>query len=516
MTNSEGRTQVEQVSRRNIAGLLLGAVGAGLASSSIGCTSEVSEAAAVGETGEGLIQDIDSYAVLRAYSWTGTTPGTRVWAVRGREVASDGGEGIFIWDGSFQPGSYYDNDGTYLKPNHYSPSQAGRWRRVRDDAINVLWFGADPSGQVSSLLAFQRAATAAGAGGTVFVPRGVYLLPPDSGFLWWARRWVGERLHPVSQYGTVIRPLSGGTTLVTTGNSATSIENIAFDGKRIDVDTTHEVDVCLHLKNAHNSTLRNVSVENAKVAGLKAESVAFLLAEHVLASRCAVGIQLHNCTGTNLVSPIATFCSGPGLELVGGAGNTASPYAGTLTVLNASIDSCGTDGVSPLCRVYGLEGGVVQFSYLHVNTGESPTALLVDGNTHNVRFVGAYFEHATAAVLADIANTRACSFEQFAAPGPSTTTNRILIDANTCRELSFSSCYRASRTSEEPTNLEWDDGSTTWVASARDGQLQATAPPPSGFGVWQAGQQVHNSAPATGQPLGWIYSGSSWLSMPTL
>jgi hypothetical protein len=94
---------------------------------------------------------------------------------------NDGGGGTFFYDDT---STAVDNAGTIIKPA--SVSGPGRWKRIFDREVNVLWFGAKRDNSADASLAINAAIKAAkpsnimavydqaGGYGIVYIPGGVY------------------------------------------------------------------------------------------------------------------------------------------------------------------------------------------------------------------------------------------------------------------------------------------------------------------------------------------------------
>ena len=87
------------------------------------------------------------------------------------------GAGFWVWDAT---SSDKDNGGTIVAP---AAGGVGRWKRAYSDAVDVTWFGARGDGVTPLQAAKFNAAInyVAGTlgGGTVFVPKGVYIVTGD-------------------------------------------------------------------------------------------------------------------------------------------------------------------------------------------------------------------------------------------------------------------------------------------------------------------------------------------------
>lgn len=94
--------------------------------------------------------------------------------VEGHSTSNDGGGGMYNWI----PGSTLPADEGSVIASLASGIAPGQWVRLQDQqTINVLRFGADPSGRLDSSDAIQRAINHASrnGGGTVFIPSGNFL-----------------------------------------------------------------------------------------------------------------------------------------------------------------------------------------------------------------------------------------------------------------------------------------------------------------------------------------------------
>ena len=90
----------------------------------------------------------------------------------GYHAPYDGGSGDFFWDNISTLAQDY---GTVFIST-YSSITSGRWRRVYSGPLNVRWFGATGDGITDDTLAIQRAISALDLKGTLFFPKGTYLI----------------------------------------------------------------------------------------------------------------------------------------------------------------------------------------------------------------------------------------------------------------------------------------------------------------------------------------------------
>ena len=93
--------------------------------------------------------------------------------VLGYYATGDGGGGTFYWDSA---STATDDGGVTIRPDAILAATPGRWRRA-DAAfrwINVRWFGVVGDGVANDTAPLQAAIDYAGAGDTLYVPRGLY------------------------------------------------------------------------------------------------------------------------------------------------------------------------------------------------------------------------------------------------------------------------------------------------------------------------------------------------------
>jgi hypothetical protein len=146
----------------------------------------------------------ENLQALREFSFS--TLDVSVVSVASHTTLGDPGGGIWIWDDAFigvasdndwddpeNPGgvpllvpvtiSTVDDNGTFVKPNHISSSDPGRWRRVEAlqnrERVKVSWFNADPIGTTFASAAIQAAHDALPIG-TYGAPRRVHNLEDGS------------------------------------------------------------------------------------------------------------------------------------------------------------------------------------------------------------------------------------------------------------------------------------------------------------------------------------------------
>ena len=179
VTQVDVQSEEGDLSRRDMAGFLMGAIGL-LAIS--GCSTAVAEG-----DGEKPIDDVgrsvsalsganfrwvDTLANLRTITGSTTNP---VMVLGGylSVAPPDGGGGLFYWDNTSMEA---DNGGTIVRPTAIAVGSPGRWTRIFTGALNVRWFGATGAGAADDQPAIQAAINyvAGRGGGTVYIPPGVY------------------------------------------------------------------------------------------------------------------------------------------------------------------------------------------------------------------------------------------------------------------------------------------------------------------------------------------------------
>jgi hypothetical protein len=96
-----------------------------------------------------------------------------------RTVNGDGGHGVFRWDSANLSTKVTTDplNGVYVPPNSDTTGASGAWVRQYDDVINVKWFGAKGDGVTDDTATFKAVEAAIpSAGGTIFIPDGIFLL----------------------------------------------------------------------------------------------------------------------------------------------------------------------------------------------------------------------------------------------------------------------------------------------------------------------------------------------------
>lgn len=171
----------------------------------------------------GAIQAINTIAGLRLVAVTTT----RDIALRGYASSGDGGGGLFYGVTGAAAGTYVDNGGTVIVPTGGDGSAA--WLRNYSGAINVRWFGALATADDTAEI--QSAVNAAGSGGEVFFPPGVYRL--TSPLL--VENFRGIKLTGSSgQYGLngsrILGAHTGKAVLSLVGTMFASIEDLIIEG----------------------------------------------------------------------------------------------------------------------------------------------------------------------------------------------------------------------------------------------------------------------------------------------
>jgi hypothetical protein len=170
----------------------------------------------------GLSHVVDSIAALRA---TKSSLYSRAF-VTGYRTASDGGGGAYAVDASDT--SSADNGGSVIVA-----TDGARWKLQFKSSVDVMQFGADPTGATDSSAAFQSAANAfAGKAGTVTAKAGNFLLSstvavPQNVHLQGPVHNVGEQRTSPS---AVMYDKTGATLFVATAGGLTFGDAASIDG----------------------------------------------------------------------------------------------------------------------------------------------------------------------------------------------------------------------------------------------------------------------------------------------
>jgi hypothetical protein len=196
--------------RRNVAALLLGGAAAFGLSACVDNADEVAIAeSALGGTAFQWVNTITggTGTPQNLRSVIGNTS-TAVVVVGGYSSIGDGGGGVFFWDPS---SSAADNGGTIIAP---TGGGTGRWRRLFSGPVNVRWFGAglgaaDDSAAIAAAINLALHNGAVWTGGTVYFPRGDYLIAnpiyvgtTDSLVQWVSLRLTGDGKFSTNVYRT--------------------------------------------------------------------------------------------------------------------------------------------------------------------------------------------------------------------------------------------------------------------------------------------------------------------------
>lgn len=85
---------------------------------------------------------MSSISQMRSADHSSLQPNAQIY-LSGYYKPGDGGEGMFIW---VDTSTKNDNNGTVIRPTSIPSSSPGRYERLYDRKVYVLWFGADRSG----------------------------------------------------------------------------------------------------------------------------------------------------------------------------------------------------------------------------------------------------------------------------------------------------------------------------------------------------------------------------------
>lgn len=114
--------------------------------------------------GGNVLPSVVSVQTLRSFG--GSFHGQTVLSV-GRDLALDSAPRPFVWDAN---SSDADNGGSVFSAG----GATGRWKAKVERSVNVKDFGAKGDGSADDTASIQAAASAAGAGGSIYFPSGVY------------------------------------------------------------------------------------------------------------------------------------------------------------------------------------------------------------------------------------------------------------------------------------------------------------------------------------------------------
>lgn len=197
----------------------------------------------------------------------------QTFSLKGVTTAGDGGGGEFV---IVSGGSYTDDDGTVLVAGGFGASASKAAKRIYSGPLNVLWFGADPTGSVDSTTAIQRAIQAAAQ--DVYLPGGTYNIAASTELTTGA---------PTTDLFVALQMLDGvtlrgagrdQTTLLVTTNRTGDHVDIAIWGDSIskcgvkdltiDAGSQHGVDICLAFWATSFAVIENVKATRSEVHGL--------------------------------------------------------------------------------------------------------------------------------------------------------------------------------------------------------------------------------------------------------
>lgn len=238
--------------------------------------------------------------------------------------------------------------------------------------LNVLDFGADPTGSLDSTGAFI-AASAAGLGRTIWLPYtdsgGTYLVDSDSGITWASREWLGDLVDDVLRTRIVA---SGSGTALINSSSPAKFENI-------DIDANGLSDYALFGDPGTGIYVKNCILRNANVHGFRIEEGACVF-ELVTIQDCAAGMYLLAPNGSMFFDVSVKDCVGRGVEHIGlFAGGTAQ--SGAVNWYGGNITN---NGNTEQLLISGVQGAV--FSGLHIEGATDGVRLT--SNAENILFDG--------------------------------------------------------------------------------------------------------------------------------
>lgn len=177
-----------------------------------------------------------------------------------------------------------------------------------EGAVNVLAYGADPSGATSSATAFQAAHDALPAtGGTIFIPPGTYLGPTNASLLTPTKS--GVRLVGAGRGATVLKYAANGTTSAENLLNATAnnLTDLYFGHFTIDGNSANNPSLVVP------EGIRSVGTGCARL------TVEDVYIHHIKGAPAneSFAINVGNCTGVVIRGVYVSDCGGSGIAISG-------------------------------------------------------------------------------------------------------------------------------------------------------------------------------------------------------
>lgn len=210
----------------------------------------------------GFANSTPTISSLRALS---APPDAAAYSVLGYYTNGDGGGGLFYWNAT---DTRADDGGTIIAPNGVS---TGRWNRVFDTELNVLWFGAKGDGVTDDSAAFNAATIAASASGYT----GILIVPGGKTYLL-ANQWIVSapglrRLFLIADGAIIITSGAISGVQITGGNNS---GGLTLRGLHILHRGNAQATAGFDIVGAWHTTLEDCTVE---ASGVSASYAAFLV-----------------------------------------------------------------------------------------------------------------------------------------------------------------------------------------------------------------------------------------------
>lgn len=255
---------------------------------------------------------LQSVSILKLYKSGSQT-------VSGYDSPGDGGGGDFYYDAK---STVAENNGTIIRPTSIPIDKPGRWIRVFDRQINILWFGAKRDGSADAYPAIKKAMEAAAVStknafygtqfhrGVIYIPGGIYRV--DSTII-------------IKNQLSIIGEANGETWLIFPDNT-----------RAIDIN---------YDKGAHGNypvVLKNLNLRRGAGTGLNESAHAIWLNMAVDLESIYIdnfggnGIEVNTSEGGNANNSkfrnvTCFYCNMNGLFFTGGESNNCSIYASDFT-----------------------------------------------------------------------------------------------------------------------------------------------------------------------------------------
>lgn len=346
---------------------------------------------------------------------------------------------------------------------------------------DVTSYGADPTGVADSTAAFDDARVAAGNGGAICVPVGIYLVDPDA-FDWGSRLWIGERAH--ATVFTQIQARIDGTSLC---RAATPVQlsNLVF------VSGGNTVTNSVFIDGADDSILFNVN-GNGCTNGIRVSSAVRVTLISCGATGNSIGhlyeeaeLRGYHITGNSNTTR--------GIDIVGTGDDTDDQFVGLYGV------SASTNTGAEQLRVSGARSGELMGLY----SEGGGDGLLIDNDTRNFNFAALRFTGGAAPTVAiRISEGSQNTFVQVGASGaPSSEYARVRVEGGSNLN-EFYAMHFGSGVTSSPMAIEFYDGVGSYECIADNGvNFKGDTAPTRGN--WLQGQIVFNNAPSAASTLLW-------------